>query len=142
MYHPHKNIFYLIYVKNVSIRVYFYIIKRLSILSYNATHHNLDLYTIHLNMFNIGKLHIHNIYNLIPIVNNYLKQILKFKQVIALFQSDKHIIFANFNLYYLAWENIKAKNDNNAKNLLAMVEQYALYLLLKRDTIIYNKIGS
>lgn len=76
-YHPHKNIFHLIYMEYVSTRVCFYINKRPSISSWNTTHHSPDLCIIHLDIPNIGKLHIHNIYNPIPVVNSHLGQVFK-----------------------------------------------------------------
>lgn len=60
-YHPHRDIFHLIYMGHGSTRVCFYINKRLAISSRNATHHNPDLCTIYLEIHSIGKLHIHNI---------------------------------------------------------------------------------
>ena len=130
-YHSHKNIFYLIYMEYVSTRVCLYINKKLSILSWNAIYHSPDLCIIDLDIPNISKLYIHNIYNPIPMVNSYLKQVPKLKQAMVLFQSNKHIILGNFNLHYPVWGGIEAKNDSNVQNLLAMVKQHGLHLLLK-----------
>ncbi len=69
-YHPHRDIFHLIYMGHGSTRVCFYINKRLAISSRNATHHNSDLCTIYLEIHSIGKLHIHNIYNPVSLTNS------------------------------------------------------------------------
>lgn len=69
-YHPHRDIFHLIYMGHGSTRVCFYINKRLAISSRNATHHNSDLCTIYLEIHSIGKLHIHNIYNPVSSTNS------------------------------------------------------------------------
>lgn len=84
-YHPHKDIFHLIYMEHKLTRVCFYVNKRLNISSWNATHHNSDLCTIHLNILHIGKLHVHNIYNPVASSNSHLGQLPKLEQVIASF---------------------------------------------------------
>lgn len=99
------------------VQVCFYINKRLNISSWNATHYYPNLYTIYLNIFHIGKLHIYNIYNLIAFSNSYFGQLLKLNQVITLFLLKKHIISDDFNLYHLIWRDIEAYSDNNAENL-------------------------
>ncbi len=122
-------------------RVYFYVNKRLNISSWNATHHNPDLCHIHLNIPRIGKLHVHNIYNPVASSNSHLGQLPKLEQVIASFPSQEHIILGDFNLHHPVWGGIEARNDNNAENLLALVEQHGLHLLLKPGTVTYDEAG-
>ncbi len=64
-YYLHKDIFYLIYIDYISIRVCFYINKKFDILSWYANYHNSDLCSIYLDIYNLGRLYIHNICNLI-----------------------------------------------------------------------------
>lgn len=99
-YHPHKDIFHLIYIDHVLTRVCFYINKRLDISSWHATHHNSDLCSIHLEIHNLGRLHIHNIYNPVLSTSSQPGQVPKFEQAIAQFPSNKHIILGDFNLHH------------------------------------------
>ena len=51
-------------------------------------------------------------------------------------------MLGNFNLHHPVWGGIEAKNDSNAENLLAMVEQHGLHLLLQPGTITYDEARS
>lgn len=122
-------------------QVCFYINKRLNISSWNDTHHNPDLCTIHLNISYIGKLHVHNIYNPVASSNSHLGQLPKLEQVIASFPLQEHIILGDFNLHHPVWGGIEARSDNNVENLLTIVEQHGLHLLLKPVTVMCDKAG-
>lgn len=87
----------------------------------------------------IGKLHVHNIYNLVVFSNSHLKQLPKLKQIIALFLLHKRIILNNLNFHHPVYGSIETQSDNNAEYHLTIIEQHGLDLLLKSGTITYDK---
>lgn len=132
-YHPQKDIFHLIYMENPFTRVCFFINKRLAASSWYATHHSPDLCTISLQLPSLEKLHIHNIHNPI-IINNAPGHLPLLSEKLATSPLDEHIILGDFNLHHPAWGGIGTKIDNDSEVLLAVVEQYGVYLLLKTGT--------
>ncbi len=100
-YHHHKNVFHLIYMEHASTQIIFYINKKLTISSWNASHHSPDLCNIQLEIPSISKLHIHNIYNPISSICSPLRRLPMFQEKLAALLLDEHIILDDFNLHHL-----------------------------------------
>lgn len=131
---------YLIYMGHGSTSVCFYINKRLAISSRNATHHNPDLCTIHLEIHSIGELHIHNIYNPVSSTTSPPGRLSKLEQALALFLSDEHLILGDFN--YIIWSGEAWRQEAIVMPRVSwLLLSSRTYLLLKPSTITYDEAG-
>lgn len=84
---------------------------------------------------------VHNIY-LAPYTEFTTEDLMLLSRAIQYFNQQttnpEHITAGNFNLHYPLWGDNRVKADADADMLLEMVNQFALYLLIKKGTKTWN----
>lgn len=120
-------------------RVCFFVNKRISSDNIQFKEHSQDLYSITLRLNKGQQFSIFNAYNL-PKITARQSVLLSVYKALGKHNNNKLMLLSNFNLHYPMWEGAHVQNiEPEAENLIAILEEFALYATFAPGTITYRK---